>query len=270
MFGYDGLDLDNLRDPCVMDFTEEFSTKLCYVENCKSPTLDLLGLETNPSCSADKTTNLGKWQIYYSCEFQSKDSSTSTENQTVLEENGISNEVNIYHENISKNEPLKDNEILEIQGKKILFNDDDNLISMTSENYKYVDSNDPTTDKVKNYFNKYEEKVVAEEMDENETVSIPKIVTTTTTTTTLTKTPTKHTATTIIDLRFDENSFYNDVLTSEYIVDVEEVVKDVSGTVTDNSENYSNKFPEDKDKVITGDYMVDVNEVEDRVRNSVP
>ena len=103
MFGYDGLDLDNLRDPCVMDFTEEFSTKLCYVENCKSPTLDLLGLETNPSCSADKTTNLGKWQIYYSCEFQSKDSSTSTENQTMLEENGISNEVNIYHENISKN-----------------------------------------------------------------------------------------------------------------------------------------------------------------------
>ena len=105
MFGYDGLDLDNLRDPCVMDFTEEFSTKLCYVENCKSPTLDLLGLETNPSCSADKTTNLGKWQIYYSCEFQSKDSSTSIENQTVLEENGISNEVNIYNENISKNEP---------------------------------------------------------------------------------------------------------------------------------------------------------------------
>ena len=85
MYGYDGFDLDNLSDPCVMDFTKDFSEKLCSENHCKSPTLDLLGLETDPSCTTSKKTNLGKWQIYYSCEFENRGSPNLTEVEEILE-----------------------------------------------------------------------------------------------------------------------------------------------------------------------------------------
>jgi len=67
-FGYDeqSLKSDDLNDPCVFDFTQQFASGLCTETECKSPTLGQLGLSQSVAC--DQSSGLGMWQIYYTCE----------------------------------------------------------------------------------------------------------------------------------------------------------------------------------------------------------
>jgi len=67
-FGYDeqSLKSDDPSAPCVFDFTQQFSSGLCSQTECKSPTLEQLGLTQSVACG--QSPGLGLWQIYYTCE----------------------------------------------------------------------------------------------------------------------------------------------------------------------------------------------------------
>merc|ERR1712106_797433 len=54
------------NDPCAFDFTQQFASGLCTETECKSPTLEQLGLSQSVAC--DQSPGLGMWQIYYTCE----------------------------------------------------------------------------------------------------------------------------------------------------------------------------------------------------------
>jgi len=129
-FGYDeqSLKSNDLNVPCVFDFTQQFSTKLCTDTECKSPTLKQLDLTHAVACS--QSSGLGLWEIYYTCE---KVGSIETEEKIQDMSHQLETHVgNVEANDLSTSVPSKSKE------KMIEINDVTNI----SEDYDKAESDE--------------------------------------------------------------------------------------------------------------------------------